>query len=230
MNIGRILLLLVLFFLWYLLSAVALPPALLLAVALLGPFGLLVSAWIGRRALDRDPAPEPAQRITEVFHIVVMALLGSAAIAAVRYFQANPGWYFPMPDWLGLTLVILAALLLLASTANLILSGLGVPIAVLQTRRLASDWLYAWTRNPIVLSALVLLICMGMWLHSTWLVLWTLLLLTPVAVAVLRVFEERELEIRFGEDYLEYKARTPMLIPRILRSTGQSRVVKSGPS
>jgi protein-S-isoprenylcysteine O-methyltransferase Ste14 len=229
MNAGRIILLVVLFFLWYLLSAVALPPALLLAVALLGPFGLLLSAWIGRRALDRDPAPDPAQRVTEVFHIAVMALLGSAAIAAVRYFQVNPGWYFPMPEWLGLTLVILAGLLLLASTANLILSGLGVPIAVLQTRQLASDWLYAWTRNPIVLSGLVLLICMGLWLHSTGLVLWTLLLVTPIAVAVLRIFEERELEIRFGEDYLAYKARTPMLIPRILRSTGQAPTIKTGP-
>jgi protein-S-isoprenylcysteine O-methyltransferase Ste14 len=27
-------------------------------------------------------------------------------------------------------------------------------------------------------------------------------------------YEERELEVRFGASYLEYKARTPMLFPR----------------
>jgi len=33
-------------------------------------------------------------------------------------------------------------------------------------------------------------------------------------VVFLKAFEERELEIRFGASYLEYKARTPMLWPR----------------
>lgn len=28
-----------------------------------------------------------------------------------------------------------------------------------------------------------------------------------------KVYEERELEIRFGASYLEYRARTPMLFP-----------------
>jgi protein-S-isoprenylcysteine O-methyltransferase Ste14 len=32
------------------------------------------------------------------------------------------------------------------------------------------------------------------------------------------VYEERELELRFGASYLEYKSRTPMLFPRKPRS------------
>jgi protein-S-isoprenylcysteine O-methyltransferase Ste14 len=29
-----------------------------------------------------------------------------------------------------------------------------------------------------------------------------------------KMYEERELELRFGAPYLEYKSRTPMLLPR----------------
>ncbi len=34
-------------------------------------------------------------------------------------------------------------------------------------------------------------------------------------IAYIKQIEERELEARFGEDYLVYKAETPFLIPRI---------------
>jgi protein-S-isoprenylcysteine O-methyltransferase Ste14 len=41
-----------------------------------------------------------------------------------------------------------------------------------------------------------------------------LLLVTPALLTFVKVYEERELEIRFGVSYLEYKAKTPMLFPR----------------
>jgi protein-S-isoprenylcysteine O-methyltransferase Ste14 len=215
MNAGRIILLIVLFFAWYVLSAVELPPAALLAVALAGLPAILLSAELGRRALDRLPTPENALRVTVRTHDALILLLGSTVIAAVRLFDRFPGWSIPVPDGVGLALVILAGLLLLASTANLILSGLGIPAAYLPTRRLAADWLYGWTRNPIVLSGILFLFCLGIWIHSAWLVAWTLVLFTPTAIFLLQRFEERELEIRFGAGYLAYKSRVPMLIPRI---------------
>lgn len=214
MNTRRILLLVVLFIVWYLLSATELPVPVLLAAAFVGPLGLLAAGLLGRRALDRDPTPGNASQVTGVVHDAVLAFLGSGSIAAVRVFGDLRGWEIPLPDGVGLALVILAGLLLLASTANLILSGLGIPIAVLPTRRLASDWMYAWTRNPIVLSGILFLLSLGVWLHSSTLIAWTLLLLLPIMVSLLRVFEERELEIRFGDDYRAYRARVPMLIPR----------------
>lgn len=216
MNAGRIIHLIVLFFAWYVLSAVELPPAALLAVALAGLPAILLSAELGRRALDRLPTPENALQVTAQTHDALIFLLGSTVIAAVRLFDRFPGWSIPVPDKVGLALVILAGLLLLASTANLILSGLGLPAAYLQTRRLASDWLYSWTRNPIVLSGILFLFCLGIWIQSAWLVAWTLVPFTLTMVFILQRFEERELEIRFGDVYLDYKSRVPMLIPRIM--------------
>jgi protein-S-isoprenylcysteine O-methyltransferase Ste14 len=76
------------------------------------------------------------------------------------------------------------------------------------------SWMYAWTRNPMVLSALTFLIALGLWLRSTLFLLWVLGLLMPAELLFLKVYEERELEIRFGASYLAYKAKTPMLWPR----------------
>lgn len=227
MDAIRILLLAGLFFAGYLLSVVDLAPEVMLAIALLGPIGLLLAAFIGRRELDRLPTPEHSGRVTAWFHLAVMTLLGAAAITAVRLFQEIRGWSIPMPERLGLTLVIISGLLILAATSNLILAGLGIPIAFIQTQRLASNWLYNWTRNPIVLSALIFMVCLGLWMRSTWLILWTLLLLTPVAVVVLKVFEERELEIRFSTEYQAYKNRVPMLFPRIPVSRGRVKTPSS---
>ncbi len=39
-------------------------------------------------------------------------------------------------------------------------------------------------------------------------------LLAFILLVFVKVYEERELEIRFGASYLEYKSRTPMLFPR----------------
>jgi len=207
---------------WYVLSAVPLPPATLLAVTLACPLGLLLAAWFGRRALDRQATPENAARVTGWVHQAFIILLGSAAITAVRLFRSFPGWVLPIPEALVWVLIALSALLLLASTANLIFSGLGMPVAFLPTRQLASDWFYGWTRNPIVLSALLFLFCLGLWMRSLTMAAWTLLFLTPILTVILRLFEERELEIRFGAEYLEYKARVPMLVPRFL-----SRIIRN---
>jgi protein-S-isoprenylcysteine O-methyltransferase Ste14 len=66
----------------------------------------------------------------------------------------------------------------------------------------------------MVLAALVFLIGLGLWLRSTLFVLWVVGLITPAILVFLKVYEERELEIRFGASYLEYRVKTPMLWPR----------------
>lgn len=103
---------------------------------------------------------------------------------------------------------------MLLTVLNLALGGLGAPFAVALSQRLAVNGLYAWTRNPMVLSTIAFLISVGLWLQSMLFILWMIVLVIPAWLYLLRVFEERELEIRFGASYLAYKARTPMLWPR----------------
>ncbi|OFV82277.1 MAG: hypothetical protein A2Y78_04900 [Acidobacteria bacterium RBG_13_68_16] len=96
---------------------------------------------------------------------------------------------------------------------NLAVRGLGAPFAAPISRRLATDWLYRYTRNPMVLAVLLFLFAMGLWLRSAWFIAWVVALVAPAWVWYLMVFEERELELRFGSPSLEYRSRTPMLWP-----------------
>ena len=127
------------------------------------------------------------------------------------------GWLIPVPVSVGLALVILTGAACALTVVNLALRGCGAPFGIALSRRLAVDWLYAWTRNPMVLATLALLVSLGLWFQSGLFILWVIVLVIPALLFYVKLFEERELEIRFGEPYRQYRAGTPMLLPRTPR-------------
>ena len=170
--------------------------------------------WLGRLILDRQSTTGRAAWVTTFVHYAVGTLFGAAIIRAVITHQDWSGWTLPIPVEIGLLLVIITGIAVLSTVANLALKGLGAPFAIALTRNLAVDWLYAWTRNPMVLAALAFLLSLGIWFQSALFVVWVLILFAPALLIFVKVYEERELELRFGASYLEYKSRTPMLFPR----------------
>jgi protein-S-isoprenylcysteine O-methyltransferase Ste14 len=170
--------------------------------------------WLARWMLDRHPTIARSDWITTFVHYAVGIQAGTAVIQAVLTRQAWQGWVLPVPVWIGLVLVIVSGVATLLSVANLALKGLGAPFVIALSQKVAADWMYAWTRNPMMLGGLALLASLGIWFQSLFFVLWALVVVTPVMLFFLKVYEERELEVRFGESYLEYKAKTPMLFPR----------------
>ncbi|MGD1047094.1 MAG: isoprenylcysteine carboxylmethyltransferase family protein [Bacteroidota bacterium] len=171
-------------------------------------------AWLGRKMLDKKPTASRAAWITTFIHYTVVILAGVAVIRATKTHQDWAGWVLPVPTEIGSLLVIVTGGATLLTVINLALKGLGAPFAIALSRKLAVDWLYAWTRNPMVLAVLALGISLGVWFQSILFVLWVLILFTPAILFFVKVYEERELEFRFGSSYLEYKSRTPMLFPR----------------
>jgi protein-S-isoprenylcysteine O-methyltransferase Ste14 len=170
--------------------------------------------WLGRKMLDRKPTTTRTAWVTSFVHYTVLILAGVAIIRAVMTHQDWSGWILPVPTEIGLVLVIVTGGAALLVVINLAVKGLGAPFAVALSRKLAVDWLYAWTRNPMVLAVLAFGISLGVWFQSALFVLWVLILFAPALLFLVKVYEERELEIRFGAPYLEYKSRTPMLMPR----------------
>lgn len=185
------------------------------AVIIVGGFlAVFPTVWLGRRWLDADPSAERTIKITAIVHAILMILMGLSIIKAVQTGRSWQGWVIPFSPKLGLLLVQITAFATLLTVLNLALRGLGAPFAVALSRRLATDWMYRWTRNPMVLATLALLIAFGLWYESLLFILWVLLLVTPAWIAFLKVYEERELEIRFGQPYLDYREKTSFLIPR----------------
>jgi protein-S-isoprenylcysteine O-methyltransferase Ste14 len=171
-------------------------------------------AWLGRKMLDKKPTTSRAAWISTFVHYTVVILAGVAVVRAIKTHQDWSGWLLPVPTEIGLVLVIVTGGATLLTVIDLAVKGLGAPFAVAPSRKLAVDWLYAWTRNPMVLATLALGLSLGVWFQSILFVLWVLILFAPALLTIVKVYEERELEIRFGASYLEYKSKTPMLFPR----------------
>jgi protein-S-isoprenylcysteine O-methyltransferase Ste14 len=183
--------------------------------------GLLLTfplVWLGRRILDRDQTPSHVAWITTFVHFGLGFTFGAPIARAILTYQDWSGWILPVPVGIGLVLVIVTGAAFLLVVANLALKGLGAPFFIALSQKLAVDWLYAWTRNPMVLAGLAFLLALGIWLQSALFVLWALILFAPALLFFVKVYEEREIERRFGASYLEYKSKTPMLFPRTPRS------------
>ncbi len=170
--------------------------------------------WFGRKMLDRNHSTSSVTWITTFVHYALGISFGVPMIRAVITSQDRSGWALPVPTEIGFPLVVITGGAFLVVVANLAIKGFGAPFAIALSRKLAVDWLYAWTRNPMVLAGLAFLLSLGIWFQSVPFVLWVLVLFTPALLYFLKEYEERELEFRFGPSYLNYKSRTPMLLPR----------------
>ena len=148
----------------------------------------------------------------------MMIVLGVGIFPAIRSVQQQPG-VLPIPHQFGLVLVWLTGTPTILTVLNLAVRGLGAPFAAKLSSRLATDWIYVWTRNPMLLCTLALLVSVGLLYRSLWFVLWVIVIVSPGWIFFVRIYEERELEIRFGVPYLEYREKTPFLLPGKPRHT-----------
>ena len=91
----------------------------------------------------------------------------------------------------------------------------GTPVPFNPPPKLVTTGLYARVRNPMLTGVFVLLFGLGVLFRSISLVF----IFTPLFILLnvweLKAVEELELEKRLGKDYVEYKKRIPMFIPRL---------------
>ncbi len=89
----------------------------------------------------------------------------------------------------------------------------GTPVPFNPPPRLVLTGPYAYVRNPMLTGIFALLFAFGVLLSSVSL----LFVFTPLFIYInvweLKAIEEPELLKRFGEDYIEYRERTPMFFP-----------------
>ena len=92
--------------------------------------------------------------------------------------------------------------------------GKGTPIPLMATQKLIVKGPYTYCRNPMTLGTAIFYLGVAMWPGSISAV--GLGLIYSVGILIyIKLIEERELEERFGSEYLEYKKSTPFLIPSL---------------
>lgn len=114
---------------------------------------------------------------------------------------------------LGIAVILLGIFFLLWSVSTFWRIGGGTPVPVASPVRLVTEGPFRYTRNPIKLGA-VLFYCGAGTIVDT-LVSGMVMLFIAVALGTLyhKSIEEKELRMRFGREYEDYRQRTSFLIP-----------------
>lgn len=110
----------------------------------------------------------------------------------------------------------LSGALLGFSSVSAVVDASGTPLPVMPTQRLVVRGPFAWCRNPMTLGTILGYLGIAVWLGSASAV-GIVAALGAALLLRLKLVEERELTARFGAAYLEYKRRTPFLLPRVPR-------------
>lgn len=126
---------------------------------------------------------------------------------------------FPLNIFLGASVMILGLNLGIKATRQLYHAGLGLPwgeaAREVETQRLVVDGIYAYSRNPMVLGYSLLPVGMGLMFRSIGMTI----SITPIVLLlnyfIVKTREEPRLIERFGDQYNDYKSKTPFLFPNI---------------
>ncbi len=179
---------------------------------------LVLGLW-----LRRHPSKATAEASSRILHFLFFTCLGLPGAVAFLY----PGFTSfdpllgipslplkPVPLVLGIILLFPALYLLVVSNKDLRTLGQGAN-AFRLTKHVVELDIYKYTRNPMSLGYYLCCAGIGLISGSTSITLGAVLGIIPAHILFLKFFEELELELRFGDPYLEYKRRVPFLIPRL---------------
>ena len=148
-----------------------------------------------------------------LFWILLPAILVGSGILLDRGLTA--GLSLPLMGIpVGVTIAILAVVMLVVSILQFRRFGRELPISALPPDRLIQRGLFAVWRHPIYLFFLLLVAGIALVLRSGGMLLIVLPLFTTL-VGLYIVFEERVLVRRFGRTYVHYRERTPLVVPHL---------------
>ena len=153
--------------------------------------------------------------------VVFIFALFSAISIIIIHFVALP-WFLPIPQvWsvaIGFLLLLIGFPIMASTMKNLkIHRAFGDEIyTTKEESQLVTTGVYAYTRNPLYLSATLLFFGWSLFLMLTFLLIIALLFI-PLFGFVAK-WEENELIERFGAEYLSYKERVPRFFPQPRRN------------
>lgn len=193
-----------------------------LYLGLLGWLAFVLGTIILGLRLRAEPSKASAERFSRIMHFLFFAGLGAPFVVGIFY----PGLanldglagLQPLP-WRPFFLVagVLLAIpgLYYMGGSNRLLRAMGSGANAFRlTRQVVAGDIYKRTRNPMSLGYYLSTLGLSFLIGSTLLTLYVLLGLIPAHLFFLKFFEERELELRFGEPYRQYRREVPFLIPQ----------------
>jgi protein-S-isoprenylcysteine O-methyltransferase Ste14 len=153
------------------------------------PAGLLFLFFIPYLLVVPLPRLDPVIHLPHLYYGMVNILLGVIMILSGGFFAI----------WSILSQFFLAE---------------GTPLPMLPTRKLLVRGPFRLCRNPMTLGTILAYSGVAVLVGSLSSFLFVMVFFTAL-LCYLKFLEEKELTERFGQEYLDYKAATPFIIPRI---------------
>jgi protein-S-isoprenylcysteine O-methyltransferase Ste14 len=121
----------------------------------------------------------------------------------------GPAWLEGLlPGAIGVMLLVLGIAGYLWCARDFVVRGLGTPAPIAEPRRLVIHGLYAYSRNPMYLSVLLVIVGQGLLLASTR-VLGYAVVVWAFFYSFVMAYEEPRLQHLFGDEYVRYMKRVP---------------------
>jgi protein-S-isoprenylcysteine O-methyltransferase Ste14 len=150
--------------------------------------------------------------------VLLIPFLILLASAAIDQRLGLPDFYAgPINLLVGVIMIIGGLALGLWSIYAQITIGQGTPVPLMPTRKMVVQPPFTYCRNPMTLGTYIAYLGLCAILGSIS-ALVIVLFLIILLLLYIKLFEEKELEARFGEEYLEYKHSTPFMLPRFRKN------------
>jgi len=200
---------------------------------LAGEFAGLVFCLLPAQILARWTASDEHLALRTVLQVIAFTGLTLFVLPAVVIEGSGGGWNNPFvrPGW-ELSLIVqalaLPALFGLSAVQEFVMRGGGTPVPFDAPRKIVTSGIYAYVANPMQLSAVLLLMLLGIILGNLWLSA-AGIMAHIYSIGIAGWDEGEDLRGRFGKAWTAYRQRVPRWIPRWRRcASWQMRSIPSG--
>ncbi|MCX6006401.1 MAG: isoprenylcysteine carboxylmethyltransferase family protein [Chloroflexi bacterium] len=170
-------------------------------------------------ALFRTVTGDPRKRrlltpVVGLLFFCFLALLILASFGMDRWLHFPSIIYTPWTLIIGLILLVPGCVISLWSFV-LFAMARGTPVPVNPPKELVTKGIYSFSRNPMMTGLYLVFFGLGLLTGSLALTL----IFTPLFIIIMTIYvkkvEEKELEIQFGQQYLDYKKKVGLYLPAI---------------
>ena len=171
--------------------------------------------------LRKYPTEKVRESTTTILHTITIFTFLLPVLIGIFYpgltaydviLDISPLAYRPLFVVCGVILIPPGLFFVFTSILALSEKGHGQP-GIFLTKKVVDGYVYKLCRNPMSFGFYSGCLALGFISGSTYFSLWILIEIIPSHILYLKIFEELELEIRFGQSYTAYKQQTPFLIP-----------------